>query len=80
MSSSAILGGAGFRVRCFWHEIAHPGDRVYAIANFFVLRPVKAKTEGLEYRIIAADGRIFWVRESLGERPTVMGGWTSYGA
>ncbi len=51
-------------VRCFWHEIAHPGDRVYATANFFECAGDGHDRE-LEYRIIAADGRIVWVRESL---------------
>lgn len=51
-------------LKCFWHEIAHPGDRVYAMANFFECSRHGQDRE-LEYRIIAADGRTIWVREGL---------------
>lgn len=48
----------------FWRTITHPGDR--ADAAMHLSRCVTLRQNStLEYRILAADGRVVWVREAL---------------
>jgi PAS domain S-box-containing protein len=49
---------------CLWHKIAHPEDREKARVRFWRCarhgRPAEHR-----YRVIAADRRVVWIRESL---------------
>lgn len=48
----------------FWREHLHPDDRERAIEKF--LNIAKSKQDGvIEYRFLAADGRVVWIRDSL---------------
>ncbi|OLP15778.1 hypothetical protein BST81_24495 [Leptolyngbya sp. 'hensonii'] len=63
----------------FWAEHLHPDDRAYAVRH---CREAVARGEDyvLEYRMIAADGRIIWLRDIVGiewenGRPTAIRGF-----
>lgn len=48
----------------FWREHLHPDDRERAIDGFLSI--AKSKQDGvIEYRFMAADGRVVWIRDSL---------------
>lgn len=46
----------------FWSDHIHPEDREWAI-NFCVLSTAQKKDHVFEYRMIAADGRVVWLRD-----------------
>ncbi len=46
----------------FWNQTLHPEDRE-AAANFCRIETEKGKDHEFEYRMIAADGRIIWIRD-----------------
>jgi PAS domain S-box-containing protein len=48
----------------FWAEIIHPEDRALAATRRARCLRDRRPTE-LEYRVVAADGRVLWFRESL---------------
>ena len=48
----------------FWPGIIHPDDRDYAVAHQHVAAG-EGRDHELEYRIVAADGRVIWVRDMV---------------
>jgi PAS domain S-box-containing protein len=46
----------------FWQDHIHPEDREWAV-NFCVLSTANKKDHVFEYRMIAADGRVVWLRD-----------------
>jgi PAS domain S-box-containing protein len=62
----------------FWSDHIHPEDREWAI-NFCVLSTAQKKDHVFEYRMIAADGRIVWLRDIVtvileNDRPVMLRG------
>lgn len=62
----------------FWHEHLHPDDAAAAIQTCHN-HVAAGKPYSYEYRMVAADGRVVWIRESgsvvhEGGRPAVMRG------
>ncbi len=48
--------------RAFWYDHVHPEDREWAAA--FCTREIAAhRSHELEYRMVAADGRVVWLRD-----------------
>lgn len=48
----------------FWQRIVHPEDRQWA-AEFYHLAVLEKRDLEFEYRLMAVDGRLIWVRESV---------------
>lgn len=46
----------------FWSEHIHPDDREWAL-NFCALSTAQKRDHVFEYRMIAADGRVVWLRD-----------------
>ncbi|MEO7983920.1 MAG: PAS domain S-box protein, partial [Bacteroidota bacterium] len=46
----------------FWADHIHPGDRDWAM-QYFISSTQKKKAHEFEYRMIAADGRVVWLRD-----------------
>jgi PAS domain S-box-containing protein len=62
----------------FWKDHLHPDDREWAV-NFCLKATAEARNHDFEYRMIAADGRIVWVRDLVtviaeNEQPTKLRG------
>jgi PAS domain S-box-containing protein len=62
----------------FWVEHIHPDDREWAV-NFCVIATAEMRPHEFEYRMIAADGRIVWLRDIVtvvveNNRPTLLRG------
>lgn len=74
----------GYPTRCwledgdFWRDHIHPEDRERAIALCRELTP-EQKYQSFEYRMLAADGRVVWLRDLISvraekaERPQLQG-------
>jgi PAS domain S-box-containing protein len=45
----------------FWHSIVHPGD--YALAVEFIAATLREGRAAAEYRLIARDGHVVWIRD-----------------
>ena len=69
----------GYPVECwltepdFWVKRLHPEDREWA-GNFCASQTKQAEDHQFEYRMIAADGRVVWLRDNVtvvsdGEKP-----------
>ena len=48
--------------RTFWQEHIHPADREWAVA-YCVTATRELRAHDFEYRMIAADGRVIWLRD-----------------
>jgi len=74
----------GYPVRCwleeptFWQDHIHPEDRERAVALCTELTP-EQKYQNFEYRMLASDGRVVWLRDIVsvgaetGEAPRIQG-------
>lgn len=63
----------------FWQDHLHPDDRTWAI-DYCLGETMKLKAHTFEYRMIAADGRVVWVRdiisvEAEGQQPIKLRGF-----
>ncbi len=69
---------ASWYAQTFWCDHIHPDDRDYAVE--YCLAETKAKRDHIfEYRMVAADGRIVWLRDIIaviveGDSPTLLRG------
>ncbi|MDP9438087.1 MAG: EAL domain-containing protein [Actinomycetota bacterium] len=65
--AEAILGYPAARwiaEPTFWTEHMHPDDREWALA-FCEAAAAEKRAHTFEYRMVAADGRVVWLRESV---------------
>ncbi len=62
----------------FWKQTLHPEDRDAAV-NFCRIETEKGKDHEFEYRMIAADGRVIWIRDLVtvlkDNKPPLMRGY-----
>src|SRR5262245_53569915 len=57
----------------FWSDHLHPDDREWAV-NFWVSATSAKRDHDFEYRMIAADGRVVWLRDLVTIVPQADGG------
>lgn len=50
--------------RNFWHDHIYPDDREWA-ANYYIQCINEGRNHQFEYRMIAADGRVVWLRDMV---------------
>jgi PAS domain S-box-containing protein len=62
----------------FWDSLVHPDDREWAAAHRRRAAAAQDPPRELEYRLLAADGRVLWFRESIRPRHDAEGRLVSF--